>query len=502
MRLLRHFIQDPRYLATFVSLLLTLMVLTYQQPLNLDGIIYLNAAETLLKHGFKASMAVYAWPFYPALIAGVSVTTHLSLLSSAYLLNSLFATLIVLIFITLCKHLGATRSVQYFAALVILIYPYLNHYRDEVIRDYGYYAFALLSLLQLLRFLHTSKWRYAWGWGLAISIASLFRLEGILLQLFVPLLVFIPRINLSISRIKAFVRLNSVNVLLLLLLVLWMTISQHHAVDLGRIKELVLYSLQFLNSLQNKLTILQQQLFLAYGEKAIPSFFAGGVLALFIYSFLHTCGVLYALLAAYAWRYKLMPAAAASQLAIVTYILINVGFLLFFATQQLFLTGRYIALLCFLVMLYVPFSLNYLLQRAWYNKEKWLTAIVVLWLLALCIDSTIHPGPSKTYITKAGAWIAHNTPVQSRLYSNDAQLMYLSQRTGLEYPKDFTEGKVPFSTLVKQPWQDYDYLALVIPRKQSADIKKILAVMKSSPLCIFVNNRGDKAIIFKIAKEL
>src|SRR4051812_35126352 len=90
-----YIIRDPRYLAIVFSLLLTTIVFQHQQPLNLDGIIYLNAAETLLNNGVKAAMLVYAWPFYPLLIAAISVTSHLSLLISAYLLNALFATVIV-----------------------------------------------------------------------------------------------------------------------------------------------------------------------------------------------------------------------------------------------------------------------------------------------------------------------------------------------------------------------------------------------------------------------
>ncbi|CAN5213404.1 hypothetical protein BH10PSE19_BH10PSE19_15740 [soil metagenome] len=506
MRFLRYFIQDPRYLAAIISLLLTVIVFSHHQPLNLDGIVYLNAAETLLNQGLKAAMAVYAWPLYPLLIAGVSLSSHLSLLTSAYLLNTLFATLIVLTFITLCKELGGSRIAQYLAALVILIYPYLNHYRDEVIRDYGYYAFALLSLLQLIRFLRTPKWRHALAWGLTISIASLFRIEGIVMQLLVPIVVLIPWLSISTSRIKLFCQLNSLTFLLILLGSIWLLTSHHHTLELGRISEVLDYGLQFMAGIRNKFTILQNNLFNTFGTKAIPSFFWGGVFALFIFYFLNACGILYTALAAFAWRYKLMPAAQTSQFAMATYCIINLLILAVFAIQQLFLTGRYLALLCLLVMLYAPFTLEYLLspffqaKKIANQKHKWLLTLVALWLLVISIDSTIHPGPSKAYLVTAGTWLAKNTAIESRVYSNDAQLMYYSKRLGLKYPKDYLEGKVPFSTLVNQPWQDYDYLALVISRKQPEEANKILALLKSPPLCTFVNKHGDKAMVFKLQK--
>lgn len=515
MHFLRYLIKDPRYLAAVISLLLTAIVFSHNQPLNLDGILYLHAAETLLNHGLKAAMAVYSWPLYPLLIAGVSTATHLSLLTSAYLLNTLFATVIVVAFITLCKELGGSRTVQYWAALVILIYPYLNHYRDEVIRDYGYYAFGLLSLLQLMRFLRTHQWRYAIGWGLTISVASLFRVEGMVIQFLAPFVVFIPLTLVRLPHssvqgditqqgnltIKYFLQLYSINLFILLLGCIFILTSHHHISELGRIKEVLDYGPHLVVGIQEKLNILRNTLFNTFGQKAVPSFFWGGMLALFIFYFLKACGILYTALAYYGWRYKLMPAATTSQYALAAYCSLNVLILAVFAIHQLFLTGRYLALLCLLVMLYVPFALEYLWQRfasKRLNKDKWLATLIGLGLLIIIVDSTIHPGPSKSYITQTGSWLAQNTPAQSRIYSNDAQVMYHSKRSGVKSPKDFTEGKIPFSILMQQPWGDYDFLALVISRKQAVETQKILALLKNPPLCTFENRHGDKAMVFKL----
>src|SRR6185437_14432921 len=82
---------------------------------------------------------------------------------------------------------GGDRQTQIFAAIVILLFPYLNHDRDNILRDFGYYAFGLISLYYFIRYFKYPNWRNAICWNVSIVIATLFRVEGLILSALAPL---------------------------------------------------------------------------------------------------------------------------------------------------------------------------------------------------------------------------------------------------------------------------------------------------------------------------
>lgn len=495
-------------LAIIGSLIFSYLALSYQQPFNVDGIKYLNTATAFLHGGIHAAIDSYGWPFYSVLIAIVSKLSTLSLENSAFLLNAILNTLTILAFISLIKELGGNGRTQFFGALVILIYPFLNHDRDNILRDFGYYAFALLSLLYFIRFLRTPNWRFALMWGISALIATLFRIEGSVILLAAPLVILvIPKLSL-LQRLRTLLKLNTVNILCGIGFLSWLIIKKQQMVgNLGRLTEPLFYLQKGFyiigNNLHAKTELLRQTIFSDNLVHPVTTFLLAGLAGVFVLSLLSTMGLFSLILTYHAFRYRLIPAEKMVFLGWYTYLVLNIIIVCVFLLTQFFLSERYLVLLCLLLLLSTPFSLttiysNWSANKDCFTGKKWVFPLTCIFLAAMLVNSLGHFGVSKTYIIQTGKWVADNTPQESRVFSNDAQLFYYCHRDG---EKNLTRNISDENMLVnlqKINLKNYNYLVLTI-RHNQADIEhQLLDFLKTSPIKEFYNNRGDKTLIIKL----
>ncbi len=496
---LQNYNYDLLFYAGIVSLGLSYLSLLYQQPFNIDGILYLKTAAIFIEKGLPAAITTYAWPFYSMLIAWISLLSTLSLENSAFLLDALLIAINVIAFIVLVKELGGSRQTQYWAALVILIYPYLYHDQINILRDFGYYAFALVSLIFFIRFLRQLQWRYALAWNITLVLATLFRIEGAILLGLAPLAVFMLCKQNFMHRVWYFLQLNTINIIILLAVFLWQlkkaTLSTHNA---GRLAELITMfhsGISLLTSnLDLKNNLLKSQILNPLSADQSFYFLLGGLVSMLLVTIINTITLLYGLLSYYGFRYKLLLQEHAATIAVVTYIIINLIIVGVFLGQTFFLSGRYAELLCLLFMLAAPFTIDHFFVQ----KSKWPFAIIALWLVATAINCFGQFGTSKTYVLQAGHWITQNTSLQARVYSNDPQLAYYSHHPGTEYPQDFVSKDDIIKDLHALNLARYDYIAVIVGRNDNTTADKISALLAVKPLQSFSNNRGDKALIYKL----
>ena len=180
---------DPRVWAVLASLLISL-VISSLFFINNDGIFYLLAAEDVLLHGSAATHVGLKWPLYPLLIAGLSYVTHLPLTASALIWQAFFQVILVISFINIVRVLGGNKTIQVLAAAVIILHPTLNEYRSLIIRDFGYWAFLLTGFYYLLRYSQYPSWGNVLAWLFSVGLATLFRIEGVVIIALSPLLLF------------------------------------------------------------------------------------------------------------------------------------------------------------------------------------------------------------------------------------------------------------------------------------------------------------------------
>src|SRR3990167_5504922 len=215
-------------IAGVISLVMSYWIVSNQAIVNSDAICYLLGAKEIGESGVHAAMRLCgqsSWPFYPALIYILTKFSFLSATTSAYLLNAIFTLMTVLSFITIVKMLGGSQRVLWLAAFVILCAHQFNSVRQYIVRDHGFWAFYLLSLIFMLRFLRDQRIGNAWGFSLSLIAATLFRIEGAVFLVLLPLLALFMTTSWR-SRLLAFAKLNSVTISALFAVSLWVLIDR------------------------------------------------------------------------------------------------------------------------------------------------------------------------------------------------------------------------------------------------------------------------------------
>lgn len=156
--------------------------------LNSDGMVYIEAAKQFSQGAWKAGFALYNWPLYSLLIAAIHHATGLKLLASAHAITITTFALTSAGLLVLVRELGGNRRVMLAAALMLFAAtPLVNNYLPMVLRDHGFLAAHVWSIVFLLRFSATHRWSAALAWGIIAAIATLFRIEGIVYLALLPL---------------------------------------------------------------------------------------------------------------------------------------------------------------------------------------------------------------------------------------------------------------------------------------------------------------------------
>lgn len=490
-------------LAIILNCLITLISLLHNQPINVDGIIYIKAAQAFLDQGFHVAVATYPWPFYSIFIAITSKLTHLSLLHTGFLLNTILTSILFVTFIILIKEFGGTIIEQYLGILTLSIYPFLNHDRYNILRDFGYYAFFLLSFLFFIYYLRNIKWRDALIFTLCLLIALLFRIESILLLLLAPtIILFKNELNLK-QKILATIKLY-VPCIILGSLGLAIVFIKYHTMNIN-FKDINIFfdvlisgPSYIMTNLSAKTILIQHDIMNIYGQDSAKIFLAGGMIAIFFNTFFTTMNGFYTVIVCYALISKKIIIEASARLALFGFIIIYSLILFGFILTEIFLPGRYIVPLCLLLMLLIPFAFTSIYQYYLNNRTRyWLPLLFIIGLCYTIANAFGHFGTSKSYIVIAGKWIKNNTPASSQLYSNDPTLAFYSERAGTLY-EGIQNNNDWLITLKNTSLNNYDYLALVIHNNELQKEKQVLSWLNKKPIQEWHNNFGDEALIFDL----
>lgn len=492
--------------AALMSVVMTLIVLAYNQTINPDGLQYLHTAVAYTNGGLKAAENAFNLPFYSILIAITAKITTLSMLHATYLLNAILDLITVMVFVVIIKELGGDAAAQLIGALIILFFPSFNHLRDQIIRGHGYYAFALMSLLFLMRYLQTNKWSYVFGWTITIIIATLFRIEGSCLALLAPLVtLLIPQRNFS-HRIYNTVKIYSIYIITAIVIIPSLLLHKFnsaqtstHLLSIQRIQQQILSGLQMSwHNLHQKALIIQTNI-INPADKHAHSMLAliAGLIADYLGVLIFTLGLLYSILAAYTMLKKTIPTNLTAKVPLFTFIILNIFLTALFITQNFFVSHRYLLLLSLLLLLTVPFALTKIYTN-WKTKtptltgSRWLFPAIVAWMCYIAISAVGHFGTSKAYIVNAGKWLNHNLAPHNILCENNPQLAYFANQSKSLH---FSINKV---MITQNQLKSCDYLAMQISKNEPWLNNKLDVKLKIKPIKEFHNRRGDKVLIYKI----
>lgn len=410
-------------LAVVISLVLSALSVALNPVFGTDGVLYLLAAQTLLEQGLDASLTLYNYPTYPALIAFAHSLTALPFHHAAHLINALCLALLVWSFIRLAERCYPGPVITAAAAAVILLNPELNGIRFDIFRDYGYWAFILLAIERFVAFNESPKIGAALAWFTAIIMAAFFRPEAILLAA-APLiyLVYYPNgIRDSLLRI---LRLMLLPLLLtsIALIVHFLQISELPASFINALAAKVTHSgseidTHFLQLIkQYEETVLDPR-----NRELAASAVIGSFATVLLIKLLNSLHVVYLIGVIYSLGKEKIRMSRNSRWIIIAWLLLLSCIPVLFLISERFLDERYVTILTLLACLPLTQLMVKLYQRSDYQRfMRWSTGIAVL----LMIDSFISFGAKHDHFLSARQWLKQNTPEQAILATNDLRAIY------------------------------------------------------------------------------
>lgn len=510
-KIINILLSDVRVPAVLASFILSFWVVYLKQNINLDGILYMRAANMILEGDWKGACDLYNWLLYPSLIALVSKISGVGLQAAAYFLNACFAGLLSYVFISLVQEIGGSRKTIVAAALVIVFYPELNEYSYKVIRGNGYWPFYLLSLLYFIRFLKAPRWRYAVFWNISMIVAALFRVEGVVFIALLPCVLFWQRDWSFLKRSKSFLMAHSVNLAVLSAFLVFQAIRINSlALRPGRLFDPLLS----LNALWEEITvglagksdILATTLLNQYSENYATLIVLLIPIIIFLGKLIEVITPLLFCLLLIVPFVKFAELKSKGATVILWAGVINVLILFTFLLPQFFLQGRYVVALALTLLLLLPFVLVFLYEK-WQmipskiSGQAWLCYFLALLLFVNSGEALVAiPGSSnKKYIKDSGRWIKENVPVTANIYSNNIKILFYSGHI-------YGHRGAPVLTVredVTHEWLEqgqvgkYDYLALRVRHGKSPDQEEIVAALGRQPIRMFENKRKDKVLVFE-----
>lgn len=503
-----------RIYTALVSLTLSVFAFYSDDLINSDGIMYLQMAQTFLDGGLEATKEIYDWPFFSILIAGFHNISSLSLQLSATIINCSLFVIFTDALVLISSRLVNNRFQLVTAAILILSFYPINEYRDFIIRDIGYWAFCSVALYHLIKFIQQPKLLTATYWQVAISFATLFRVEGLVFFLALPLYSFF--IDKPAKAFKHYVQL-----LYLLLsggVLLSVTVIGQTGITsaFGKVASIANYlnPEPILRHMDRSSDIIADRILNQYSYEYSTMILVAGLLYMLIFKLVKAYSFSYIALSIMGiWREKKLFVSSLQPLFIFL-ILINVFVLSVFLFRHYFISSRYAVMVMIgFLLLFLPIIVQ-TFEKAWHQKQKWAVSIAAVLIVVSLVDAFAQSN-SKSYIRETARWASQHLPAGSLVLTDDQFLHYYFTNTSpsamlcvgpiyqkanrVDYRGVTPAQKQQCRPYVKQGYSAFDYL-LVVEKKRNAALKGFLASISKELVFEQKNTRGNKASLYKIIK--
>lgn len=490
------------WVAICASLLLSIWSNYMDDIVNNDGIEYIKSASAMLQGDWATALHTYKWPFYSVTIAFTSLISGLSLTTSAYVVNAIFNTWLVIAFVSLVRLLGGDRTTLWFAVLVILAFPTINKYRPYLIRDPAFLAFFLSACYAFFLYIKCGLKRHNAIAILCFVLAALFRLEG-LIYLFISQVYLVSRhVSTRASRLIGLVALF-VLLLVLLVFISWWHFSSTDELGYSSIftQPLRFFEAtwgQFGETFAERLRVVEEYVLIGYSRGyALMALFWSAASIVFL-ELIHALYYLYFFLWLVAWRKGLLFPQSALYAPWRFLILASLPVLFGFVMLEWFLTSRYTITVAVLMLLASPFLL-----ASWYTQLK--TQGInkgVFWLVVVLITlsgiKSLDLSTKKHYLRATADWMTENLPAGAQIYTNNRILGHYFEReikVG-NYWSDRQYYEVD-ALLAKRQTQ---YAAIMVKPEHKHHLERTTNMLNRKILVVFENVKGAQVRVFDFSQ--
>lgn len=486
------------------SVLLSLWAWHADPIINNDGTQYVRAASYFIDGQWQQGFEVYKWPFYSLVSAFVAKVAGLTAAHAAYTVNAGLYILLLWGFLACVWSLGGDRRVLVIGAIIVLLHPTLNEHRSYIIRDIGYWAFYLWGLAYFFHYLLEGRHQSLGLWGLCAIVATLFRIEGLVFLLLLPVVVRVGRLT-GVRRQVSVGTGMALAVALLGSAVMWQYIPES-GVSLSDVigapvDHLVAGWIEVGQGIEAKLDALSREF-----PGQMPVYLGWPVFLitltwLVLDKIVRATSLVYTVLAACALiGNRIFPRFQLTGYwwAIISFHLV---YLYEFTFINFFLTDRYPIALGLTLLACVPFGLKRLLCL-WRNSQpgqriRWIVPVLTVFIVAAGAEG-IAITTNKHYLKQAGVWLQTNMQSKSELYSNERRVIYYAGkdsafRAGANY-----SWQEVLHEIWSGRWRQYDYLALNVSHGEPEHARYVKFKLKREPVKIFKNGDGDQVLVFRI----
>ncbi len=400
--------------------------------INPDTVLYFESARLIALGDFKEAVTVFNWPLYSLCMAGVHKLTTLSIHHSAQVLSIVFFAITTASFVKIIELGGGNKKTMLVGALILFSSLYIvGDVLEMLMRDQGFWACFLSSLVFFIRFKNNNQYRDAFLWQIFAILATLFRIEAIMYLLFLPVLLLLETKDSWHQKIAHFIKCNFLNIIAGLGIILALSLSNHLSMKhFGRLQEVFSSKLfdELTHNLLTKGQIMSEQVLGEY----LDEFAVIGLLLTFIYVMIvkaiSTTGIINFILAAYSTTQKklIKPQVASVLKATAIIAIITMGLII---TKVFVLSSRYVVALAFVLMIPAAFQLGQLLTQYSQNKiqnKQLVVAIhlILIFMLGSVIKNVWPKAEGYNYMQDAVAWVKANNPNHDPVFYNEPRLRF------------------------------------------------------------------------------
>ena len=408
--LIKKFLSLSEYqLQKFITLLAVLIAcqVIYIQHgwINDDSVLYFEMARLFSIGEWKQGIAMFSWPLYPALISAVHQLTQLEIQTSAQVLNVLFFAITAYSFISLIRLAGGNKTTLICGGFLLLSSAYIvGDVLPMLMRDQGFWAAFVTSLVYFIRFYRHKKLSDALLWQACAIVAVLFRIEAITFLVCLPFALFQQHEFTIKQKITHFFQINLLPILaLVLMLCVLLLVPSMHLSDFGRLQEVVTIIPRMLTDVVQTFNTKANMM----SEKVLGGFFDNygmmGVIVslIFIVIFKVISLIGWPVAGIMALSRNIGPATQlmqqdtrvvlcwASALA-----LLNAGVII---ASVFVLSGRYIIALGFILLIFAAFHLASLIEKvcAKQIEKPWQKVLLFIFLALLTFSAVKNISPKR-----------------------------------------------------------------------------------------------------------
>ena len=425
---------NPKHLFWFIvaaSIVLAAQMQAIQHGwINPDSVLYLEAAKHIVIGDIRGAYQIFNWPFYALCIGMVSKLTTFNVHLSAQLLNMVFFGVATASFLKIIQLAGGKNLALFAGALLLFGNLYIvGDVLEMLMRDEGFWAFYLTSLVFFIRFYQQKKISDALLWQVTAIIAVLFRIEAITFLLLLPL-VFIVDSQLNYrQRVINLIKTYSISLLSLLIIFIAInTVDSLSIKNFGRLQEVFsmdLWSI-FSQNLMNKSVIMSDQVLGHY----LDEYAVSGLLLTFAYVIivknLTTLGLVSVVLIGMYLKNKfdLINSDVKRVLAATAIIcLLNMALII---TKVFVLSSRYVVALTLILLIVSALYLGYLFKEVTERSNKRTILIVSIVTIIMCLSifkNVLSKGGGYNYTQAAVTWVKARHDKQ-RVFYEDSRMRY------------------------------------------------------------------------------